>query len=293
MNAQDAADARRLWVSLESIHCVTYFAPPALRAFTELGLRGFWRGYFAGRSAPFGAAGPELVGATFYNFAPSMVARALPDVWTRATSAATLDARMAGAIASLTEYVPAEVPVEAAARCADLLWRPLPSLDPGGRPLGAANLGLGRPDDPLGALWLAATIWREYRGDGHVAVLTAEGVGGLHAHALRDARDGSRKVIQPFRGWTDDEWDAAVADLRERGLVEAFGGLTDAGARLSTYVEKRTDTLAAGLVAGLSPAERSDLDATLRPLATVLAARGIPYPNPAGAPSPAEPGSGA
>lgn len=288
MNAQDAADARRLWVSLESIHCVTYFAPAALTAFTELGLRGFWRGYFAGRSAPFGAAGPELVQATFYNFAPSMVARALPDVWTRATPAAALDARTAGAIAALTEYVPAEMTVEAAARCADLLWRPLPSLDPGGRPIGAANMGLDRSDDPLGALWLAATIWREYRGDGHVAVLTAEGVSGRHAHVLRDARDGSRKVIQPVRGWTDDQWEAAVADLRGRGLVDASGGLTDAGARLSTHIEERTDALAAGLVAGLSPAERTHLDSTLRPLASALAARGIPYPNPVGAPSPTD-----
>jgi hypothetical protein len=35
----------------EPAHDVTYFAPEALRAFTEAGLRGYWRGYFAGRRA--------------------------------------------------------------------------------------------------------------------------------------------------------------------------------------------------------------------------------------------------
>ena len=34
-------------------------------AMSDLGLKGFWMGYFAGRAAPFGAVGPGLVEATF------------------------------------------------------------------------------------------------------------------------------------------------------------------------------------------------------------------------------------
>ena len=45
--------ARRLWTIYDPVHAVTYFSPEARSAFTEAGLRGFWRGYFAGRSAPW------------------------------------------------------------------------------------------------------------------------------------------------------------------------------------------------------------------------------------------------
>src|SRR5262249_17746670 len=44
--------ARRMWTLFEPIHTVTYFAAEARAAFEAAGVRGFWRGYFAGRSAP-------------------------------------------------------------------------------------------------------------------------------------------------------------------------------------------------------------------------------------------------
>src|SRR5256885_422912 len=43
---------RHMWTLFEPIHDVTYFHPAARAAFEEAGLRGFWRGYFAGRAAP-------------------------------------------------------------------------------------------------------------------------------------------------------------------------------------------------------------------------------------------------
>ena len=79
--AEQGAAARRMWTLFEPVHAVTYFAPEALEAYKAAGLRGFWRGYFAGRAAPLGAAGPEVVTASFYNFAPAFVARAIPSVW--------------------------------------------------------------------------------------------------------------------------------------------------------------------------------------------------------------------
>jgi hypothetical protein len=54
----DAAEAaRRMWTLLEPVHVVTYFTAEARAGFERAGLRGFWRGYFAGRAAPLGAAG--------------------------------------------------------------------------------------------------------------------------------------------------------------------------------------------------------------------------------------------
>jgi len=50
-------------------------------------------GYFASRSAPMGAVGPQVVTATFYNFNPELVARHIPRAWSLATPAAVLAAR--------------------------------------------------------------------------------------------------------------------------------------------------------------------------------------------------------
>ena len=44
--------ARRLWRLIEAINGVTYFAPRCRDAMTDLGLKGFWMGYFAARAAP-------------------------------------------------------------------------------------------------------------------------------------------------------------------------------------------------------------------------------------------------
>jgi hypothetical protein len=53
--ADAAATARSMWTLFEPIHAVTYFAPEARSAYEQAGLRGFWRGYFAGRGGPPGA----------------------------------------------------------------------------------------------------------------------------------------------------------------------------------------------------------------------------------------------
>ena len=82
---------------IEAVHAVTYFAPESRDQLAATGLRGFWMGYFAARAAPLGAVGPALVSATFFNFHPSMVERAIPDAWTFAEPSAVLLARRAGA----------------------------------------------------------------------------------------------------------------------------------------------------------------------------------------------------
>ncbi len=48
--------ARRLWALAEPYHALTYFAAECRDAAEQRGLRGFWRGYFAMRAGPSGAA---------------------------------------------------------------------------------------------------------------------------------------------------------------------------------------------------------------------------------------------
>ena len=275
-----------MWTLFEPVHAVTYFAPPARAAFEAANLRGFWRGYFAGRAAPLGPVGPAPVTASFFSFAPRMVERALPDVWTRADPATALLARLDGARASLAALV-GDGPGDATdvAEAAELLRAAADGLPTVGRPLGAANAALPWPDDPLGVLWHATTILREHRGDGHVAALLVAGLEGAQTPVWRSSLDGERATLQHARGWTDEEWADAAARLRERGWLAADGAATDAGRAVRDEVEATTDRLAAEPWDRLGPTRTARLRTVLHPLAE-RAYASLPDVNPIGLPAP-------
>lgn len=273
--------ARHLWQLFEPLHAVTYFAPEARAAYESAGLRGYWRGYFAGRAAPLGNVPAAPVAALFFSFAPAMVARALPDVWQRASPEQTLTARLDGAVAALRALLPHEPARWAEA--AELLQVAAQAAVTDGRALAAANAALSPPADALARLWHAATVLREHRGDGHIAALVAVEVTGCQALVLRDALYGGRDQLQPYRGWTDGEWDAAARVLAERGWLDAGGRPAAAGEAAHRAVEEHTDRLAAQPWSALSPADRTRLAELLAPLAGAAGAV-VPYPNPMGLP---------
>jgi hypothetical protein len=272
-----------MWTLFEPVHAVTYFAPEALEAFKAAGLRGFWRGYFAGRAAPLGAAGPEVVTASFYNFAPAFVARALPSVWELISPGEALALRREGAAAALGALLAGrDNEVKTAL---GLLERALDGLDYPGRPLAAANGALPASDDDLGRLWQAVTTLREHRGDGHFAAVLAAGLDGAEVLVLRCGLDMSRETMQPIRGWTDEQWDAAAERLAGRGLLDAGGVITAAGRDVKATVEETTDRVAGRPWANLGEARVAELAAALMPLALACAAV-VPYPSPIGVPEP-------
>src|SRR5271154_1599417 len=168
-----------MWPLFEPIHAVTYFAPEARSAFEQAGLHGFWRGYFAGRAAPLGPAEAAVVTASFFNFSPAFVGRAVPAVWELITPQDALAARLGGAVAALRVLLAGR---EAeAAQTADLLWLAIAELDFSGRGLAAAHAALSVPggeSTDLARLWQAATLLREHRGDGHFAALAAADIDG-------------------------------------------------------------------------------------------------------------------
>ena len=135
----------------------------------------------------------------------------------------------------------------------------------------------------LPALWHAATVLREARGDGHVAALLTAGVGGLDALVLRSCADLDRRVLQMARGWTHDEWEAAADRLRALGLLEGVQ-LSARGTSVLQDVEVVTDRLAEQPWTCLSPDERTDLARLLAPLGTAAATL-LPRGNPIGLPS--------
>ncbi len=285
MNAPALSVARQVWHLLEPIHAVTYFAPESGAAAKDVGFRGFWMGYFGFRAAPLGPVGPGVVTAVFSNFARPMVERSLPDAWVCAPVPAALEARSTSAAAALRRLSPG---VEDAAAAVIPVLRDVVQGAPGaGRPLFAANRDLPEPPDPVAALWQAATTLREHRGDGHVACLTAAGIDGCQAHVLFAVCEAVPvDVLRDNRGWTDDEWEAAGAELAARGLVDG-GTPTERGRATRAELEARTDALADRAFTDLSVEALTELRSALAEITSAVLASGvIPFPNPMGLPAP-------
>ncbi len=280
--------AHALWPAFETIHATFYFAPEAVEAYKTLGVKGGWMWYFASRAAPMGAASPGLVTAVFYNFHPAMVARALPDAWALATPEDVLAARLRVVDAALRRLLPEHIDtpglVEAVALAREAAEAPALS----GRPLYGALRSLPWPEEAHLALWHATTLLREHRGDGHVAALTAARLDGCEAHvALAATGRVARATLQDNRKWSDEEWAAAEERLRERGWLDAGGGLTEDGRARHQQVEDATDALATAPWEHLGPERTARLLALLEPLARTIAERGgLPVPNPVGVPAP-------
>jgi hypothetical protein len=277
--------AARLWHRLETIHAVTYFASESREAMHDLGLRGFWMGYFAGRAAPMGAVSAPVVTATFFNFHPEMVARSIPDAWSYASPDSVLVARRAAAAAALRRILPDLE--RQLGDSLDLLARAVVTSSGEGRPLYAANREVAVADtDPVGELWQLATALREHRGDSHVALLTSRGLDGCQAHVLAAAFKGIPvETLRENRGWTHDDWTAAERSLRERGWLDAGGRLTDEGRHARIEIERRTDELAMQPYLAIGDDAHCLAD-SLGPIRDAIRASGtIPYPNPMGLPA--------
>ncbi|HEX9774110.1 MAG TPA: hypothetical protein VGB83_00820 [Actinomycetota bacterium] len=266
--------ARALHRVIEPVHAAVYFQPESKSSYEAIGLKGYWMGYFASRAGAMGPVPPEMVIATFYNFAPRKVRRAIPDAWRFCSVDRVLETRLDVARIAMERLV-ADADVSEAATLAETAARAAPAE---GRALFAAHAALAWPDPPILRLWHATTLLREHRGDGHNTALLAEGIDGLEAHLMHAAAgliDPARQ--RDYRGWSEDEWDAAAERLRARGLLDAGGAFTEAGAALKQHVEDRTDSLASQPYEAIGEPGCERLVELLAPFAG-----GIPYPNPIG-----------
>ncbi len=243
----DPAMVARAHRAVEPLHSHMYFAPEHDERFTALGLKPGRMSYFAGRAAPMGAVGAGVVTATFYNFSPSLVAHMIPRAWSLASPEQVLAARLDAARASLTRLLGDDAGGSAeVAELVELLRDACGVLTPEGRPLYAGHADLPWPEEPLLALWHGATLLREHRGDGHIAVLVHAGLTGLEALITHTAtgRGFTEPAARATRGWKDEEWAAGCAALADRGLLDD-AGLTDDGKSLRAHIEAQTDALSA------------------------------------------------
>ena len=266
-------EARRTWRSLEAVHGMIYFTPDAPPQYAAIGITSNRTGYFASRVAAIGAVGPEVVLATFYNFHPGLVRHAMRTVWEEVTPQQMLDARLAAVDSSLRRAFGDELlgSAELADAAAHVRRAALVATEhPEGRPLFAGHAQLPWPDEPHLVLWHAQTLLREFRGDGHIAALTIEGLSGLDALISHAASgDVPAAALQATRAWSDAEWAAGIESMAARGLVNPDGSFTDEGREQRARIEATTDRLAAGPWATLG----ADTCAALRATGKVLTER--------------------
>ncbi|MFJ1646956.1 hypothetical protein [Streptomyces sp. NPDC088258] len=247
---------RHCHAALNPLHSALYFAPDLADEFARLDVDA--RGaYFAARAAPLGPVGAGVVTAAFYNFNHEQVGRYVPRLWDTASPARALEARLRAADSMLRRLLGEEaVASKELAEAAELALVAAGAGARPARPLYAANADLPVPPEPHLALWHAATLLREHRGDTHLAVLVTAGLDPVEALASHTAsgRGMAYGWVSSSRGWSQEEWTAAQERLRARGLLDEAEGLTPAGVELRKALEHETDRLDRAPYEGLGAA---------------------------------------
>jgi hypothetical protein len=264
---------RQMWKLLEPVHAIVYYAPEVFARSEKLGfdVSTRWPSYFPLRAAPLGAVGPELVSATFYSFNPAMVREHIPAAWRITTPQDVLTARLEGVGEALRKLVGDQDLTE----IVGLTKRLVDATNTSARPLGAANADLPWPDEPHLALWHAATVLRETRGDGHVAALLTAGLDPTEALVSFAAVGAAPVEVFASRGWSTEEWTAARERLVERGWLNADGTATEAGEAGRAEVERITDELAAPAYRALGAESVGRLAQLVMPVAMAVVGSGL------------------
>ena len=248
-------DARRLRDAAEPIATVGWWARSAGDQFDEMGLD-FLGGYVWGRAAALGPdVAPEVVAAAFGVFEPGLVGSVVAGAKEVAAHDEILRRRAAGASEGLrraTEGLDAEL----IASTGDRLLSALGSVDGTLRPLFSGLRSLDVPDDPHGRLWRAAELYREHRGDGHLAASVAAGLDPVEMNVLTELwLDYSVGEYSGTRGFDAERIAEAVASLRRRGWVSGQtaddAALTDEGRTARESIEHATDVSQHDVVAAL------------------------------------------
>jgi hypothetical protein len=269
----DPVTARKTWRTLEPLHGLIYFAPEATEEYAAIGLVPEIGGYFASRAAAMGPVAAEVVIATFFNFRPAVVREEIPRAWSLASPDTIVGARFRAAGRALRSVLGAAADGPEVRETASLARdAALQATEfAAGRPLFAGHASLDWPDDPLLVLWHAQTLLREFRGDGHIAAMTTEGISGIEALVIHAATgEVSRAVLQGTRGWTDEEWDAGAAGLERRGWLLPDGAFTEEGRAHRRAIEDRTDALALPAYEALGDDACARLRTLARPLSKAI-----------------------
>jgi hypothetical protein len=265
--------ARRLRNAVEPVAAGVYFAPEAHTAYEALGFEGSplpssdgiarpeLKSYFTSRGACMGHVPGEVIAAAFGVFNPKFVVPGIAAGWQITSRAAILEAREKASTAMMQRIL-GEQP-DGLDRVTALLRRAADAAPWAGRGMYGGLRSLGFPANPMGAMWRAADLVREHRGDSHVISWAVGGADAVEILLLTEQWWGlPARVYTPSRGWSDADMDAGFARLQRRGLMTDDEQLTDAGRAFREEIEVRTDELERPIIDALG----DDLDELLEHL---------------------------
>jgi len=228
--------ARRLRDACEPIAMHAVWNRLTIDRLAGLGLD-FLASYVGGRAASLGEPSAPVVAATFAWFEPNLIA----SLYETARAAVARDQLVATRDAATTESLAAVLAGDDPAELADLLADAAEGADGTGRPLFSGLRGRGRPADPVQRLWWACDLVREHRGDTHVGVANAAGLGPIEMNVLTECWVGMPLLsYTSTRAWPEAAMQAAVDGLEARGWLRD-GTLTDSGRAVRADIEDRTD----------------------------------------------------
>lgn len=231
--------ARRLRDVLAPIGEHAIWSPRTNEVLDKLGL-GFVPAYLWGRAVGLGDPPGEVVAAAFGVYEPRLVTAVYEHARRQCGRAGFLAAREEATIASLSDIL-GDVDVTGSVA---VLRRGVEAADNCGRALFSGLNSLDWPDDPVGQLWRACDLLREHRGDSHMAVWIAAGLGPVAVNLLTELWLGMPLGVYTAmrRGWPEADIVSAVAELEARGLVSG-AEITAAGRVFRDQLEDRTDAL--------------------------------------------------
>ena len=240
--------ARRLRDALEPIATQGWWSRAAGDRLNALGID-FLPGYVWGRAAALGEPTAAVVAATFGVFEPTMIGAVYEVGAAVVPRADILAARADGA----AESIDAVASADECAAIVDPLLAALDGLDGLGRPLFSALRALERPESAAGRLWRAAELVREHRGDGHLAVVVAAGLGAAEVNVLTELWLGfGLGEYSGTRGFGPEALADAAAELGRRGWLSG-DRLTDEGREARAAIEATTDSGEQRLVDACGP----------------------------------------
>ncbi len=257
MSSDFEKNARRLRNVVEPVAAGVYFAPEAHAAYQALGFEGSaaaadgvarpeLKSYFTSRGACMGQVPGETVASAFGCFNPKVVVPAVAAGWQITTRDAILTGRERGAVAMLQRIL-GEDP-KGLDRVTDLLRRAADTAPWAGRAVYSGLRSLPVPVSPMGAMWRAADLVREHRGDSHVIAWAVGGTDAIEVLLLTEQWWGlPARSYAPSRGWQAGDMDAGFERLERRGLMKGEQ-LTDAGRAFREEIEVRTDELERPLI---------------------------------------------
>jgi hypothetical protein len=268
--------ARILRDALEPIATIGWWARAASEEWAKLG-HGFFDGYVWGRAAALGVdVAPTVVVSAFGVFSPALLVPVYEQGRSTSSREAVLAGREAGAIRGLTAATSGVAPSDIAL-VGDRLMSVLGSIEPGPRHLFGALQSVSTSADPYARVWRGAELYREHRGDSHLAACVAADLDMAEMNVLTEVwLDYPVGEYSGSRGFSPEQLASAAQRLQTRGLFGPGNTLTAAGRTAREAIETATDLAQQRVVESLSEGWSELVGAAERIGAAVLASQAAP-----------------